>query len=183
MKRIAYIAGAAVFALAGSAMAGGYDQPLTPPPSTNGFYIGGLVGPAVLGGSGSDLVDTGYNVGGQLGYRFDNFRVEAEASYISHSVLGLADFNVFTLMANGYYDINFGSKFVPYVGAGIGWARFTSNVVSSADNEFAYQGIVGANYNITNNFAIGANYHIVSWTNNNGLYENRFNATLNYYFS
>lgn len=68
-------------------------------------------------------------------------------------------------MLNGYYDFMAGEQFSPYIGVGVGYAdtniEFSPSAVAIADagsGGFAYQGIVGATYNITENMGIFADY-------------------------
>ena len=68
-------------------------------------------------------------------------------------------------MLNGYYDFMADEQFSPYVGVGVGYAdtniEFSPSAVAIADagnGGFAYQGIVGATYNITENMGIFAEY-------------------------
>jgi len=68
-------------------------------------------------------------------------------------------------MVNGYYDFMAGERFSPYVGVGVGYAdtniEFSPSAVPIADagnGGFAYQGIVGATYNITEDMGIFADY-------------------------
>jgi outer membrane protein OmpA-like peptidoglycan-associated protein len=68
------------------------------------------------------------------------------------------------LMGNILYDIHTGTPFTPYLGAGAGAARVKHTAslgavsVSDSDWVFAYQGIAGLAYNVTNNLAITADY-------------------------
>lgn len=68
-------------------------------------------------------------------------------------------------MINGYYDFLAGEQFSPYIGVGIGYAdtniEFSPSAVAIADagnGGFAYQGIAGATYNITEDMGIFAEY-------------------------
>ncbi|MGO4125562.1 OmpA family protein [Inquilinus sp. YAF38] len=70
------------------------------------------------------------------------------------------------LMANVYYDFEFGSPFVPYVGGGVG-VGFNTWKVKAKDFDidfdyssplFAYQGIAGVSYYITPNLAANVEY-------------------------
>jgi len=70
------------------------------------------------------------------------------------------------LMANVYYDFEFGSPFVPYVGGGIG-VGFNNWKVKAKDANvdfdydsplFAYQGIAGVSYYITPKLAANLEY-------------------------
>ncbi|WP_395676596.1 OmpA family protein [Inquilinus sp.] len=70
------------------------------------------------------------------------------------------------LMANVYYDFEFGSRFVPYVGGGIGVGFNTwkvkirdANIDFEYDSPlFAYQGIAGVSYSITPKLAVNLEY-------------------------
>jgi opacity protein-like surface antigen len=94
--------------------------------------------------------DIGGNGGGQLGYRFSNWRMELEAKYNvnkydrlqgrfiqfeSRRTSTRASFegqtNVFSLFLNGYYDFFFEDPdfyVVPYVGLGVGYARVQNRI-------------------------------------------------------
>ena len=81
--------------------------------------------------------------------------------------------NVQTLFVNAYYDINTGTRFTPYVGAGIGAGfirtkgrdHYTGMYVSEVDNtdsktvtNFAWNIGLGLGYQITNNIALDMGY-------------------------
>ena len=53
----------------------------TPQPATPGFYVGGEGGLNWLLNSGSNQFNTGYAVGGKVGYDFVGPRIELEALY------------------------------------------------------------------------------------------------------
>lgn len=63
-------------------------------------------------------------------------------------------------MGNALYDVNTGTAFTPYIGLGAGIAevRQSLNGASGKDWVFAYQGIVGAAYTVTNNLALTLDY-------------------------
>ena len=70
------------------------------------------------------------------------------------------------LMANVYYDFEFGSPFVPYIGGGLG-VGFNNWKVKAKEFDidfeydsplFAYQGIAGVSYYITPNLAANLEY-------------------------
>jgi len=77
--------------------------------------------------------ERGFNVGGAIGYRITSFRVEASFDYLQANVYKvdvLGDTytsrktsNLFTAMANGYYDLDLGLSVKPHVGAGVGVGR------------------------------------------------------------
>ena len=82
-------------------------------------------------------------------------------------------------MANALYDFNFGSRIVPYVGAGAGVAFVNASALgrSTSSTQFAYQGILGVGYIIDPMWRINLDgrYYGTSnpsvngqtWTNNN----------------
>ena len=63
-------------------------------------------------------------------------------------------------MGNILYDINTGTSFTPYIGVGAGIAQVHLKVADFSDKDwvFAYQGIAGVAYNITNNLALTVDY-------------------------
>lgn len=73
-----------------------------------------------------------------------------------------------SLMVNAYYDINTGTKFTPYLGAGIGYAKVKGKANISAlgsgsidDNNFAWQIGAGVGYAVNENVSIDAGYRYV----------------------
>ena len=67
-------------------------------------------------------------------------------------------------MFNVLYDFNTGSPITPYLGAGVGpaWVKLKTSDGSSGSSDtdvvFAYQGIAGIAYNITNNLSLWLDY-------------------------
>ncbi len=135
--------------------------------------------------------------------------------------LNVNDLEIVTVLANGYYDFDMGNNFVPYVGLGLGWgqtqSRFNFFPVAAnggfnttwTRNGFAFQGVLGLDYKITDNVRLGIAYHAVGITggnnnnrvftvngvnnfvfgngngtgnNNNFLFENKINLGLSYFF-
>ncbi len=88
--------------------------------------------------------DTGGGGNVDLGYRFNNVRVEGEVGY--HDASGGGDANDYwSYMGNAYYDFNnmwtmSSYKISPYVGLGLGDAEI------DGDSEFAWNGMVGVNF-------------------------------------
>ncbi|MCL2763616.1 MAG: porin family protein, partial [Treponema sp.] len=77
--------------------------------------------------------------------------------------------NIQTLFANVYYDINTGTKFTPYVGAGMGagfirtkgygdWGWATFDTGSKTVTNFAWNVGLGLGYQITNNVTLDVGY-------------------------
>lgn len=87
--------------------------------------------------------ELGFNLGGAVGYRFnDFFRIEAELGYQRHGLdaggaEGLAvavedldgDGTILSGMVNGYVDGDFGYPGKPFIGLGIGAARVSLNEI------------------------------------------------------
>ncbi len=210
MFNFKYLVGGAALVLATSAFAGGpEDAPIAAPApvaSNSGFYINANGGLNLLTNS-NFYNNAGWNIGGALGYHFsNNIRVEVADNYWRHTVRNrfapFPAFQINTLMGNVYYDFDFGSSFVPYIGAGAGWAHqwISQNIiqgvnVTASRNQFAFQGIVGVDYKITDNVRIGVSYHALGFAgkNNNNIngnnqlrvsrnLENQINIGLSYYF-
>ncbi len=131
------------------------------------------------GGVGRHLeFETGYNVGGFVGWDLGMFRLEGEVSYRENEIdsirsggvlLGGAGGNAssLALMMNAYYDFEMGWPLTPYIGAGIGVARYKADGITGAglgftvddeDTKLAYQGIVGVSYAITDAVSLSADY-------------------------
>lgn len=91
----------------------------------------------------SDLngdVDSGWSVGGGIGKRFGNWRIDATLEYrgstdldgsASASCCDLLEtetqFDGIVGLANIYYDFNRGGRIIPYIGAGIGFAHLKAD--------------------------------------------------------
>lgn len=98
----------------------------------NNFYVGGSFGVNIqqdndleAGGASANVdFDNGYALGLFAGYRYNNgLRPEIEISYLNNDGnVGDAtvDMQNISFMNNLYYDIDLGSDFTPYVGAGFG---------------------------------------------------------------
>lgn len=224
MYNLKTLVGGAALVLATSALAGGPEIAPAPAPDNSGFYVNANGGLAVLSDA-NPYSNTGWDAGLAVGYRFNAIRAEIAGSYIQQDVrsrfrslplalgfqAGWGDLQMATLMGNAYYDFDFGSSFVPYIGAGLGWlhswSKFTiSNPtianstirINGNDNEFAFQGIVGLDYKITDNVRVGVSYHALAWTHsrlvgstdarisgtltNRNSFENLINLGLSYYF-
>ena len=65
-----------------------------------------------------------------------------------------------SIMLNAYYDIDTGTKFTPYVGAGIGMAHLKAKDDDwhKSKTTFAWQAGAGVSYAMTNNIALDLGY-------------------------
>ncbi|MFT3810943.1 MAG: OmpA family protein [Micropepsaceae bacterium] len=166
------LAGVATLALVGTAAA---DTP-------SGTYIGLAAGANFLeeydtfAGKYGDW-DTGYYVGGVVGYKWDNgFRAEFEASFRENDVdffFGKAAVFQGTLtnralsgMVNVLYDLDVGEGMALSLGGGVGASRisflFDNSGSIGRDVVFAYQGIAEFEAMIDDNVGVylGYNYFV-----------------------
>ena len=164
---------------------------------SSGFYVGAEGGlnwllnttitSANQNGGGYNPVSvtpqTGFAVGGVIGYDFVGPRVEIEGVYRSNQTgvsfngtSGNTTVGQLGILANLLYDFAPGSTITPYIGAGAGVGFVDSNS-SLGSTVFAYQGIVGLGWNVDTNFRVnldGRYYGTsnpsvngVGWSNNN----------------
>jgi outer membrane protein OmpA-like peptidoglycan-associated protein len=125
--------------------------------------------------------DTGGMGLGAVGVGLGNgFRVEGEIAYresgVKNANTGSAsgDVNALSFMGNGLYDFNLGWPVTPYIGGGIGMARVNGDkltvpgstvTINDTDTEFAYQGIAGVSYALTQQLKLGVEYRYFATTN------------------
>ena len=130
--------------------------------------------------------DTGYRVGGALGYSFGRyFSVEGEYAYgendldtLNSNLIGVplaatGTASAQTYMANAYLSLPTGA-WRPYVGGGIGQAHVeadnagfanvlvTADKTNDSDNAFAWQLMAGVGYQIAPNLELGARYRYLN---------------------
>jgi OmpA-OmpF porin, OOP family len=109
--------------------------------------------------------NTGYVLGGTVGYDFVGPRIELEGAYRANNgnlnfggFAGSAgiNFQQINVMGNFYYDFMAGSSIVPYIGAGAGAAFLNAGTLGTSVNstQFAYQAMVGVGYNLDSTFRI-----------------------------
>lgn len=125
--------------------------------------------------------NTGWAAVGALGYGLGNgFRVESEIGYrqsdVNKANTGAASgkAKAYHLMVNGLYDFNLGWPVTPYVGAGVGVARvnfdsvtvpLAGRTIDDTATTFAYQGIAGVAYAITQNLKFDVSYRYFGTSN------------------
>ena len=153
------------------------------------FYLDGVVRkegtPSLKERDYEVSFDMGWSVGGALGYRFGAVRVEGEGSYFSanlnkHPDLDidqddyetLPSMSVLALMANGWFDVDTGTIFSPFIGIGLGGLQGTSSsgVLEIAPDDFepvehsgwgfAYQAGAGAAVEVTEGLSIRLGYRL-----------------------
>jgi outer membrane immunogenic protein len=86
------------------------------------------------------------------------------------SIASTGDITNFAVMLNGYYDISTGSKFVPYIGGGIGYGSttVTANNDTQSGSGLTYQLKAGAAYTISDNTDIYLQYRYLNNPNITG---------------
>ena len=146
-------------------------------------------------------VNPGFSLNGAVGYDFGPVRIEGELSWrragldsLTFESLTLAgtsvdlgndevslklkgDVSSLGLMVNAWYDIDTGTKWVPYFGGGLGTARIALGVdearsgslliAASADYSdwvFAYQVGAGVGYAISDNWMLQIGYRYFATT-------------------
>ena len=124
--------------------------------------------------------DFGFVAGGAAGYDFGDFRTGAEFSYQSANFLlkgedkresdEKADDNltVIAVLANGFFDLDTGTPFVPFIGIGVGAVNVSVKLFEDTDDEdadfegsgwgFGYQANVGVAYEIVDAVALTLGY-------------------------
>ncbi len=134
-----------------------------------GFVVEGAVGYAHDSGVRGELA---------LGYRqndFDKLTITNDGgvgaflgvgSLNGISVNTDGDVGALSFMANGYYDFDLGSKFKPFVGVGLGVALIDVDasvlgvtIVDDDDTVFAYQGMAGVSYEISESISASLFYN------------------------
>ncbi|MCH7649762.1 MAG: porin family protein [Nitrospinae bacterium] len=152
-----------------------------------GMYVSGNLGVSLAAdsnfrASGVDIgeisFDTGFNIGGALGYDYGEFRAEFEIAYhfwdmdeltISGILPGCpctgpvdGDASALSFMVNGYYDFPVeNSPVSPYLGGGIGGAIVTwdiTGLVDDSDLAFAYQIMAGIGFEINPSTTLTVGY-------------------------
>jgi OmpA-OmpF porin, OOP family len=149
VKLMKFLASGVVLALPLAAQAQSFNP-------QQGFYVGvGGGADWAIGSNQKASTWTGFAVGGKAGYDFVGPRAELEVGYgqipTTANIPGTAiigKVGQLTAMANVLYDFIPASLLTPYVGAGVGVAFVDSNQ-SLGSTQFAYQGMVGLAYNIS----------------------------------
>jgi opacity protein-like surface antigen len=189
------VAAGAMLLIGGSAKAADLYTPMPEPAPvyTGGWYFSAFGGANWLDKTSFDIgvpvrnsYDTGYVVGGAVGYDFGQamgpmgMRIEGEVSYRNNSVKShvvdgvrvsgsdaFGETSALAGMANILFDLNTGMPFSIYGGGGIGAANVefdghgvTGNGVVMDDDQtvFAWQAIAGMGYEITPNMVLDLQY-------------------------
>jgi opacity protein-like surface antigen len=131
---------------------------------------------------------SGYEAGGNLGFRGNLMRYEVEVSYLNAHIsslainqvpqTGVSGYNNAVLgMANVYHDFPFriAESLEPFLGFGIGYAWIQAQLNATgptfvshfdgANSAFAYQAMAGITYNFAENYSLNLNYRYIATTN------------------
>ncbi|HKR20223.1 MAG TPA: OmpA family protein [Stellaceae bacterium] len=173
----------ALCALAVPAFAQTFGSPGTGP---NGPYVRGeggwshmndMTGNSTTGTSVTTEQKEGYVVGGAIGWKLDQLRLELGLDFSNSGIKSVDVNNVpasavggsvknTSGMARALWDLRTGTPFVPYIGIGVGASHVTldnlrangTTLANSSDTVFAYEPIVGVNYMVLPNLALGLEY-------------------------
>lgn len=121
----------------------------------------------VLGGSFAAGVSTKVNGGAVRAELEYNKNADAKKTHNLYGELFNTKIESQSLMINGYYDIDTGSKLTPYVGAGIGYAKIKGKVLEASysedGNNFAWQVGAGVGYALNDKVSLDAGYRYVDY--------------------
>ena len=128
-------------------------------------------------GTAKMTYDTGFVGSLAAGYDFASpMRIEVEFMRQKNDLDRLSYDNVYgnfdegdlttkSFLFNGFYDIDTGSPWTPFVGAGIGWSKLDLDTpafdVSDNDDVFTYQFIGGVAYAFNEQWSVDAQYRFV----------------------
>ena len=146
--------------------------------SNPGVYIGAEGGLNWLLNNNSYQMNTGWAAGGKVGYDFVGPRIEVEGLYHSNNGSGLVAFpggiarvngkvDQVSVMANVFYDFMPGNTITPFIGAGAGIAFVDSTIqgCNMCSTQFAYQGIIGVAWNLSDAFRVSLDGRYYGTTN------------------
>jgi OmpA-OmpF porin, OOP family len=190
MSKKLLVAAAALLALPAAAHAQS-DWFAASQPTFQGFYVGAEGGLNWLLNNQSYVMDTGWAVGGKVGYDFVGPRVELEGMYHSNTGNAVVAFPTgyatvsgrmeqVSVMANVLYDFFPGAMVTPYVGGGVGVGFVDANIqgCKMCLTMFAYQGIAGVGFNATPALRIGLEGRYYGTTNPGAYFNNNIMALL-----
>ena len=140
-----------------------------------GWYAGLLIGPTYINNikftllnlTGSSLekqlsYKVGVNAGGEIGYHYRQFRIEAQGLFNQNNfeTIQIGNFlinndnltklshtgntNFWAAIGNVYYDfLQFSNQFrlIPYIGLGVGYAEIKNNIILFYDNKKIFNNI------------------------------------------
>ena len=162
--------------------------PISSMATDDSFYIKANVGVGMAMDSDIDNVpnagdtakmtyDSGFVGSIAAGYDFANpLRLEIElirqkndldiTSYNNfYGTFNEGDLKTRSFMFNGFYDVDTGSAWTPFIGAGLGWSKLDINDPgfndSDSDDVFTYQFIGGVAYAFNDQWSVDAQYRFM----------------------
>ncbi|HYL33547.1 MAG TPA: OmpA family protein [Stellaceae bacterium] len=175
--------GLALCALAVPAFAQTFGSPGTGP---NGPYVRGeggwshmndMTGNTTTGTAVTSKENEGFTAGGAVGWKLDQLRLELGLDFSSSGIKQVNLNNAPASTASGsvkntsgmvraLWDLRTGTPFVPYIGIGVGASHVTLDSVrangadlsNSSDTVFVYEPVLGVNYLVLPNLALGLEY-------------------------
>ncbi|MEW5727795.1 MAG: outer membrane beta-barrel protein [Pseudomonadota bacterium] len=130
----------------------------------NGPYLAGSLGylaaeDADISPGGDIGRDDGYATHLAFGHKYGRFRGEAELGWKLTDASPGGDVAAASLMANGYWDIRTGTRFVPYLGGGLGLAWVdVDGALDDDDMVLAWQLMAGVSYTMTERMDVYGGY-------------------------
>jgi opacity protein-like surface antigen len=127
-------------------------------PSVSSVLTKNFVVPETTSGNIDLSSDIGFH--SAVGFKSSSFwRAELELVGNKNSAKDIpgSTFSQVSAMFNGYYDLSTGSKFTPYVAAGVGYGMTYANGIT-AGSGLAYQLKAGAEYEIADRTSIYLQY-------------------------
>ena len=162
--------------------------PMSSMAAADSFYIKGNIGIGMAmdtdidnlpnaAGTAEMTYDNGFIGSLAVGYDFANpMRMEIElikqkndidiTSYDNfYGTFNEGDLKTHSFMLNGYYDVDTGSPWKPFVGAGMGWSKLDINdpgfSSSDSDDVFTYQLIGGVAYAFNDKWSVDVQYRFM----------------------
>lgn len=138
-----------------------------------GLYVSGIVGVQFFSDNEDGNVDidfdTGYVVGGLVGFRFGDARAEAELNYQETEANDVVDVEILRYTAGVYYDFTtLQLPVTPYVGGGLGLASIDATGGGNDETNFTWHGEIGGSFNLGPQLAIVPAYRY-EWIDDSGL--------------
>jgi outer membrane autotransporter protein len=140
---------------------------ITSTPSFAKTYISGSVGLGTPGdwketGWADQELDSAVAWNGAVGNNFGSYRLEAALGYEKHDFTNSPDnASLLTVMANGYYDFDSGSKVIPYLMAGAGISSVDVSWSSDSSTSFVWQVGAGLGFKVDDNVTMDLGYRYI----------------------
>jgi len=141
---------------------------ITSTPSFASTYISGSVGLAIPGewnetGWPNEKFDNAVAWNGAVGNDFGAYRLEAALGYEKPAYQNSSSDNasILTVMANGYYDFDSGSKVIPYLMVGAGVADVDVSWSTEDSTSFVWQIGAGVGFKVNENVTLDLGYRYI----------------------